>query len=632
MIGDRERVLDAVDLVALIGEHVRLQRKGREHLGLCPFHDDRRPSMAVVTHKGTPFFKCFACGAAGNAIDFMMRYHRLEFPEALRQLAERAGLSLSPRRGGDRGENTDRRADLIRANEIAARAFRRLIADETDGVGARKMLDRRGVSEEMRERFGLGAAPPAWDRLATGLEAWSGAGGGDEARLPMAVFEEAGLVQRSRRGEWIDRFRNRLVFPIRNEMGRTIAFGARQLDPEDQPKYLNSPESAVFDKSSTLYGLDVAKQAIIRLKSAVVVEGYLDVIACHAAGFEHVVATLGTALTAGHARRLRHKAEEVVLLFDGDVAGERAADRAIEVFFGGTLDVRIGTLPGGLDPDDLLKTPDGKAAFARAIEDAVDALDHLLRRFVSSWSGTSGLSGRQRLLEDLLGRLARLGFHRMSPLRRSLVLDRLAGATGIGTSELLSAMPAPSTAPRHAADSVEVETPTRVVEAPADDVAPLDPPTPARRSAERTLASVLLAWPELADARPEALEHVLRDDLASRAVAWVGRVRQALRDDERRPDLVDLVTSTPERSRGELDELLALADRRPALDGTPAEQLEQAIADLEVLERRASLDAELRQAAAPRDPHELSRRLERLRDGGGRASAIGRLSGSPRPA
>jgi DNA primase len=630
MIGDRDRVLEATDLVSLIGEHVRLERKGREHLGLCPFHDDRRPSMAVVTHKGTPFFKCFACGAAGNAIDFMMRYHRLEFPEALRQLAERCGITLTPRHGTS-AETSDRRADLIRANEVAARAFRRLLDDEVEGALAREMLDRRGVSAEMRERFGLGAAPSSWDRLASGLEAWS-RGGEAAGRMPMDVFESAGLVQRSRRGDWIDRFRNRLVFPIRNEMGRTIAFGARQLDPEDQPKYLNSPESPVFDKSSTLYGLDVAKQAIIRRKSAVVVEGYLDVIACHAAGFEHVVATLGTALTAGHARRLHHKAEEVVLLFDGDAAGARAADRAIEVFFTGSLDVRIGTLPGGLDPDDLLKTPGGAEAFERAVEEAVDALDHLIRRFTRAWSAQDGLSSRQRLLEDLLARLARLGFHRMSSLRRALVLDRLAASTGIAVPQLLDAMPAESRRQEPSAMPDEAPLPHDADPAPDRTPAPAaEPPTPARRSAERTLASVLLAWPELAEHRPEALELECRDALAARTIAWVAARRSAAGRDERGPDLVDLVTETPQAQRGELDALLALADRRPKLEGDPTEQLASAMADLDALERRLEIESELRTAAA-RDAHELSRRLERLRDGGGRAAAIGRLSGSPRPA
>jgi len=628
VIGDRDRVLEATDLVALIGEHVRLERKGREHLGLCPFHDDRRPSMAVVTHKGIPFFKCFACGAAGNAIDFMMRYHRLEFPEALRQLAERSGIALAPRRG-DTGESRDRRADLIRANEVAARGFRRLLDDETDGAAARGMLDRRGVTAEMRDRFGLGAAPAAWARLASGLETWSD-GGGDGTRLPMSIFEEAGLIQRNRHGEWIDRFRNRLVFPIRNEMGRTIAFGARQLDPEDRPKYLNSPETAVFDKSSTLYGLDVAKQAIIRAKSAVVVEGYLDVIACHAAGFAQVVATLGTALTAGHARRLHHKAEEVVLLFDGDAAGQRAADRAIEVFFAGTLDVRIGALPGGLDPDDLLKTPEGPAAFAKAIEDAVDALDHLLRGFAREWSTTEGLSSRQRRLEDLLGRLARLGFHRMTSLRRSLVLDRLAATTGIAVPQLLAAMPRAEMREDGRRDSA-AESPANPVTVSDPESIP-DPPAPARRSAERTLASVLLAWPDLAEERSEILEIECRDPLAAQVLAWVAEGCRARRRGDSAPALVDLMTSTPERDRGELDALLALAERRPQLDGDPAEQLASARADLADLERRAAVEAELRTASAPRDAEELSRRLERLRDGGGRAAAIGRRSRLPRPA
>ena len=608
---DRDRVLEATDLVALVGEHVRLTRKGREHLGLCPFHDDHRPSMAVVSHKGIPFFKCFSCGAAGNAIDFFMRYHRLEFPEALRQLAERAGVALTPRRGIPAGER-DVRSLLLRANEMAAKSFRRFLADPELGGEARAMLNRRGVAETARESFGLGAAPAAWDRFATAVTSWVARQGRDEAdRLSADDFAAAGLLRRSSRGEWIDGFRNRLIFPIRSEMGRVVAFGGRQLDPEDQPKYLNSPESPVFDKSATLFGLDLAKQSIIKGREAVVVEGYLDVIACHAAGFDQVVATLGTALTPAHARLLRHKADRVVLLFDGDEAGQRAADRAVEVFLGGTLDVRIGVLPGGLDPDDLLKQDGGREVLQGAIDSASDALDFLLRRFGGAFAQADGLSARQTSIEAFLRRLAELGFDRMAPLRRSLVLDRLAQLTGLTAAALSAAVPTLRRAAVPAAAAAPESAQPR----------PMEPMSPALRVAERSLASVFLSWPALAATESEALARGWRDPAAHAVAIWI---REAV-DADREPALADLLTAVDARDRHALDELIEHAERRPSLEGDARSQLDSALADLERLDRLEAHAEASRDEHPPRDPHDVLRRLERLRDGGVRAAAIGRV-------
>jgi len=294
---DRDRVLDATDMVALVGEHVQLRPKGREHVGICPFHDDRAPSMTVVTHKGAGFYKCFSCGAAGNAIDFMMNYHKMEFIDALRALAERAGIELQQTRRED-GATGNRRA-LLRANAIAANYFRKALAHAEAGAAANAALERRGISAEMRERFQLGAAPDGWDgfvRHIDRLRAHSAGSRGDDAVPELDAFRAAGLVRDGRQGP-IDGFRNRVIFPICDEMGQPIAFGARQINPEDQPKYLNSPESGVFHKGRGLYGIHLAKKSIIDARTAVICEGYTDVIACHAAGVTNVVATLGTALT-----------------------------------------------------------------------------------------------------------------------------------------------------------------------------------------------------------------------------------------------------------------------------------------------------------------------------------------------
>lgn len=623
---ERDRVLEATDLVGLVGEHLRLVPKGREHLGLCPFHDDRRPSFAVVTHKGIPFFKCFACGAAGNAIDFLMRYHRIDYGQALRQLAERAGITLAPWRGEEHRE-ADARPRLLKANEIADRFFRRCLADGSRGQAARSLLDRRGVSAASCERFGIGCAPAGWDHLATAVArhlADASPRDRDSMRPDLETFAAAGLLRRSSRGDWIDAFRNRVMVPIRNEMGRTIAFGGRQIDPEDDPKYLNSPESPVFDKSATLFGLDLAKQSIIRRRTAVVVEGYLDAIACHAAGFDHAVATLGTSLTPGHARLLRHKADTVILLFDGDEAGQRAADRAVEVFLSGTLDVRIAVLPGGLDPDDLLREEDGPARLAEALDQACDSLEFLLRRFRTRWTGLDSLSGRQQAMESLLGRLVDLGLDRMTPLRRGMVLQNLSHLSGLPVGDLLAA------ARRHRPRG----TPPRASEAATEAVEidatppPAMPVPPARRVAERNLVSVLLAYPHLAGDGGAAgrLREGLRDPLAAAAGAWLAESRRSGGDAAGgTPILSDLLTSVPSGLRRELDELLELAEARPRLDDGAEEQLQQAIDDLARLDRQEAIDLERLEQPPAADAAEVHRRLERLRAGGGRAAAIGRI-------
>ncbi|MCA9284240.1 MAG: DNA primase [Phycisphaerales bacterium] len=429
--------------MALIGEHVVLKRQGREHVGLCPFHDDRSPSMHVVTHKGTSFYKCFACGTGGNAIDFVMGYHHMEFGEALRHLAERAGIQLS-HTGRSRAPGEIGRAELLEANLLAMRYFRKLLTNAktsdagagraaSAGVGAARIIAERRITDAMSEAFGLGAAADRWDGLLETIRAR----GGDER-----AFLAAGLLRSRQEGNGsYDTFRNRLIFPICDELGKPIAFGGRKINPEDEPKYVNSPESPLFSKSRILYGLHLAKQAILARRTVVVTEGYTDVIACHQAGLDNVVATLGTALTRDHARVLKRLCETVILLFDGDEAGMKAADRAVEVFFAEPIDVRICTLPDGLDPDDLLRQPDGRARFESALAQSEDALTHMVRRFALQFSGAQSLSGRQQRLEAMLSHLASLGFASVGGVRKRLVLSALSDLTGVPMHEIERSLP-----------------------------------------------------------------------------------------------------------------------------------------------------------------------------------------------
>jgi len=496
---DRDRVLDATDLVALIGESVPLKAKGREHVGLCPFHDDRSPSMAVVTHKGNAFYKCFSCGAAGNAIDFMINYHRMDFPDALRYLAQRAGIELQQRGGGE--STRDESADLRKAMQVALRFYRRALADADLGAPSRAVLDARGISASMREAFQLGAAPASWDRFVEHLGRLAEHARTKDELPEMGVFERSGLVRQGQRGP-IDGFRNRVIFPILDELSRPIGFGARKIDPEDEPKYLNSPESPIFRKGRTLYGIHAAKKPIIDSKVAIITEGYTDVIACHAAGFTNAVATLGTALTREHARVLQRLCETVILLFDGDEAGQRAADRALETFFAVPVDVRICTLPDRLDPDDLLRQPDGAVRFKAALDASVDALAHLVAGFRERLAERPGAAGRQRVIEEMCQRLGAMGITDVPALRRRTVLQELSRVCDVPVHELEAALPRPRAAAAAADTGSDGSGPlSQAPLAPVEPVLLSGPQFRARSMAERDLLAVLLAAPEVAAER-----------------------------------------------------------------------------------------------------------------------------------
>lgn len=418
--GDKEKVQAATDIVRLVGEHVTLRPKGKEFAGLCPFHDDKTPSMQVSPQK--QIYKCFSCGAGGDAFSFVMNYHKMDFVESLKYLAEKGGIELTPWKPdgkGGSGESASggERKRIAAANEMAVSFFKALLKHETHGADARDYLERRGVTQEMVDIFGLGYAPDRWDGLVTMVR---------ERGWDKQGFELAQLIRPRKTGDGdFDFLRHRLVFPIFDAIGRPIAFGGRKLRDEDEPKYLNSPETTLFNKSATLYGLHAAKKPIIDSKTAVIVEGYTDVIACHQAGARNVVAALGTALTPQHVRELRRYCEQVVLVMDGDVAGQKAADRAVEVFLTGDLDVAIAVLPGGQDPDDLLKVG-GLDAWNEVLEKADDALGFAFGRMESKLDASDTTTGKQRVIEAFLNQLVELGVARMGDLRRSFVVRRLA--------------------------------------------------------------------------------------------------------------------------------------------------------------------------------------------------------------
>lgn len=431
---DRDRVRHASDIVRIVGEAVRLKPRGREFVGLCPFHDDHNPSMSVIPAK--QIFHCFVCGTGGDVFTFVQKMHGMEFREALEYLAERAGVTLTPRRApAPGGEPAISRRDLLNINAFASEFYQSVLRHPEHGAAGRSVIAQRAIAPEMVARFGLGVAPDRWD----GLILKARASGVSEDQLVAA-----GLIRR-REGApgCYDQLRNRLIFPIQDQVGRVIAFGARKIDPEDEPKYLNSPETPVFDKSSTLYGLHQASQSIQHQRAAIITEGYTDVIACHQAGFTTAVAALGTALTARHASMLRRLCETIILLFDSDDAGQRAADRAAEVFFSEPVDVRVctlGSFTDAKDPDELLKREGGAERFRAALDASIDLLEFRYRRLADLARG-KGPAALQKLLEDELARLVELGLSSVDPLRRALIMRRLSEISGLSTDVIARATP-----------------------------------------------------------------------------------------------------------------------------------------------------------------------------------------------
>ncbi len=385
-----QQVAQATDIVDLVSSYVALKKRGKEFVGLCPFHDDKSPSMYVTPIK--QIFKCFACGAGGGVYQFLMLYEKQTFPEAVRSLAERANIPLPHDAAQPQPEGTLSRNDLIAVATFAARFFREQLKTDR-GAGALKYALDRGLTDESIQRFGLGYAPDSWDAL---IKA-AGANGIGENKLVAA-----GLAARRENGGCYDRFRNRLIFPIIDPQGRVIAFGGRALAADERAKYLNSPESALFDKSSQLYALNWARESVVSSGTAVIVEGYLDAIIPMQAGVENVVATLDTALTDRHVRLISRYAKEAVLIFDADTAGQAAAERALEVFLAQRLHVRVASIPSGKDPCDYTLA-EGGDGLRTLIEQAPDALEYAWQRRQAAWLDAGGnLADRRRLVDEFL--------------------------------------------------------------------------------------------------------------------------------------------------------------------------------------------------------------------------------------
>jgi DNA primase len=484
-----KQVKEANDIVDVVGTYVALHPAGPKFKGLCPFHNDHRPSFTVDPHWQN--YRCWSCGKSGDVLQFIQEQERVDFREALEMLARRAGITLEKR--GDSQQQRSRAA-MLEGMKWAAEQFQHCLLESPLAESARKYLGERGLTGETVRRFGIGYAPLGGDWLVQRAA---------QDGKSLDLLEKIGLIARRSEGNgYYDRFRDRVQFPIRDVQGRTVGFGGRIL-PESPlaaraPKYYNSSDTPLFTKSEQLYGLDQARHAAASAGYLAVVEGYTDVLMAHQMGVAQVVATMGTALNTRHVRQLRRFVPRVVLVFDGDAGGATGVDRALEIFVSEDVDLAVATLPSGLDPCDLL-VQQGPEPFKAALASAVDALEFKLNQVLTVDAGT-GVEGRRRAVDAVLGIIA------LAPempgqagaVKRELVITRIAQRLALKEESVWARL----AELRRSSKTTRRE---RTDEAPAVQAAPAD-------ALERQLLEALLAEPAfvpatVAEIQPEEIAH-----------------------------------------------------------------------------------------------------------------------------
>ncbi|NOZ84730.1 MAG: DNA primase [Deltaproteobacteria bacterium] len=414
-------VRDRTDIVSVVQRFVSLKRSGRNYTGLCPFHADKDPSFTVSPER--QIFHCFGCGKSGDVFRFIMEIQGRTFPEAVRDLADEAGVKI-PETGYVLSKtDKDKRAKFLAINELAASFYQRELRAGTGHTGM-TYLQSRGLDNETIEKFRLGFAPDGWQGLTDHLR---------QKGLPLPLAAELGLLARGARG-YYDVFRNRLMFPIMSRKGEVIAFGGRALGTEQKgPKYLNSPGSSIYHKASVLYGLSQAAPAIARNGSAVIVEGYFDLLSLVSNGFEHIVAPCGTALTTQQLYTLARLTRKIYAVFDGDQAGFKAVERGAPLMLKAGLAPKAVFLPENMDPDDFVREK-GADAFSRLLEEAPPIVDALINRVVEvSGPSISGRAAAAKRLSPVLSAIT-------DPVERDMYIQRLAETIGTGKEAVLAGM------------------------------------------------------------------------------------------------------------------------------------------------------------------------------------------------
>ncbi|OGB75040.1 DNA primase [candidate division Kazan bacterium RIFCSPHIGHO2_01_FULL_49_10] len=414
---DLDLIKSKIDVVELIGQYIPLKKAGRNYKGTCPFHSEKTPSFMVSPDK--QIWHCFGCGKGGDAFRFLMEKEGLEFTEALSQLAEKAGVQLQSRSSGEWGSKNV----LFNINELAAKFYEKAIADSTEGRQALNYLVSRGLSRETAKTFRIGYAPSGWDYLIKFLE---------RRGYKLEDIEKAGLLVQRARG-YSDKFHHRLMFPITNASGKVVGFTGRVLNPEDQPKYLNSPETAIFSKGRILYGLSATKEDIQAQNYAVLVEGQMDLLSSYQAGIKNVVASSGTALTLDQLKLIRRYGEALVLALDADAAGGEATKRAIELAATDDLNIKVAILGQYKDPDDCIKA--GADVWRQIVESAIPVIDFYLDHSINKF-GVDTVAGKKKVAAEVLSVISLL----IDPVEKDQYIKKLAGRLSTSTDSLYEAM------------------------------------------------------------------------------------------------------------------------------------------------------------------------------------------------
>jgi DNA primase len=511
----KNQIKEANDIVEVVGTYVSLRQQGQTYKGLCPFHDDHHPSFDVDPRRQR--YCCWSCGKRGDVISFIQEHDRVDFREALELLARRAGISLEK---NSTFRQNPGRGVMLDLGKWAAEQYHQCLLDSPLAEEARRYLGDRRLSGETVRRFGLGFAPPKGDWLAERAA---------RAGHSLEMLEKIGLLARRTEGPgYYDRFRDRVMFPIRNASGQTVGFGGRILPSSPlsarAPKYYNSSDSPVFTKSEQLYGLDQARQAAASAGYLAVVEGYTDVLMAHQMGIPQVVSTMGTALNARHVKHLRRylPSGKVVLVFDADAGGMTGVDRALEIFIGQEVDLAIAALPAGMDPCDLL-VEQGADAFRQVLAGAVDALDFKLGQVLKD-EKAAGIEGRRRAVEAILGVIA-IGPAMVGPagaVKRELAISRIAQRLSLREDTLWERLNELRNQRR---------APTQSTSAAAEErKAPAHP-------RERQLLEALLAEPRLV---PYAAENISVEEIGHPGLQELLRGLYALYSEGRTPDLETL--------------------------------------------------------------------------------------------
>ena len=581
-----EDVRSAADIVTVISDYVSLRKAGATFKGLCPFHGEKTPSFNVNRDRG--FFHCFGCGVGGDVFKFIELQEKVGFTDAVRQLAQRFGIPIPELEDNEAGrESAAEREALLRIHEVAAAYFREQLEAPAGAKIREYLLADRRLAAETIATLGLGYAPPARDALRQRLL---------KQGFAPALIVKSGLVTRRDDGSEVDRFRNRLMVPITRDTGSVIAFGGRALDKDQVPKYLNSPETPIYSKSRTLYGLSLTKADLRKLHFAIIVEGYFDFAQVYQAGGLPVVATCGTALTNSQAQLLRRFASKAVLCFDPDTAGQGAAERSCELLVSEGFDVNVAVLPGGLDPDTFVQQ-EGRSAYVAQLKQSRPYLDFLLDRAATGHDLTRD-DARRDFLKKMLAVAARIP----DAAARDQFADRLAHKARVTEEVIRSEI-------RKAAVARKTEIPAERIRANAGRL----------RDVERGLLWAMVHAPEDAVAAMRELEPVDFQGLTCESV--LAKASQLLPEGPAAfPSALLARLSTQE---AELVTTVAAAEQAPILD------LHMCVLDLQLgrIERQlADIQRELAQTKSSDKVNELLRQKNEL------SSQLDRASRGPRDA